>query len=339
GFGNNTQRRMLAQVSGSQEPDIVVFGADGVYIAQNDGNGQFTVLCNGDPCVEDYSPAQGYTDFGNNPRYLSDMTGDGLADIVAFSDDGVIIAVSAQVSFIDPSPGEFAIRRFGPNSGGWTTEAPRIILDVNGDGFDDIVGFGFSQTAYARARPDRDPTLYSNTETYDGLFTQNGGWDTANNIRTSADINGDGLEDVVAYADDSVLVSYARDIDIVPNGALTGPANLQTLSDEFGLNDGWQLPDDQRYLADVNGDGFLDLVGFGPSLESAMGGVSYALNLGDGGDFGVTREWLPEFSFARGYTFRDNPRFMGDVNGDGRSDIIVFDDNTVEVVFALSASE
>lgn len=337
GFDKQVERRLLAQVSGSIEPDIVVFATDGVYIALNDGNGQFSMLCGGNPCVEDYAFDQGYTSFALNPRYLSDMTGDGLADIVAFSDGGVIIAQSAQVTFTDPNPGEFAIRRFGPASGGWTEEAVRILADVNGDGSEDIVGFGFSQTAYARARPDRNPPLFSNTETYNDLLVASRGWRSIQNPRLGVDINGDGLDDVFGYANEGLVVSYARSTDVVPNGGLT--ATLQTLSDDFGFNDGWQFPNAQRHLADVNGDGFLDIVGFGPNPDGGAGGTFYALNPGNGGRFGSTNEWVSDFSLDRGYTYNLTPRFMGDVNGDGNSDIIVFDNSSVEVVFALSASE
>ncbi|MEL7312937.1 MAG: VCBS repeat-containing protein, partial [Pseudomonadota bacterium] len=307
-----------------------------VYIAVNDGSGQFTVLCGGDPCVEDYSPAQGYSDFGNNPRYLSDMTGDGLDDIVAFSDGGVIIAQASGTGFVDPDPGNFAIRRFGPNSGGWTEGAPRVLADVNGDGFEDIIGFGFNQTALARARPDRTPPLFSNTATYDTLFV-GPSWDVDENPRVIVDINNDEQDDVVAFSNNDVLLSLAIDREEAPNGALTPIGSVRTISSQFSINDGWQPLEDPRYFADVDGDGYVDLVGFGSLSPTEPGAVYYSLNPGQGGVFGTIREWVPEFSSNRGFTFDANPRFMGDVDGDGRSDIIVFDDSTVEVVFALTS--
>ncbi|MCH9694901.1 MAG: FG-GAP-like repeat-containing protein [Gammaproteobacteria bacterium] len=331
-FNKASQRRMLANVTGSAEPDIVVFGATGVFIAANDGNGQFTVLCNGNPCVDDYSPGQGYSEFDTYPRYLSDMNADGLDDIVAFASGGVHIGLSTGSGFVDANPGGFAIVRFGPGSGGWDARYPRILADLNNDGYDDIVGFGNTQSAIAIFRPNRTTPVFESTATYNNLMVYDNDWRISKNPRLAVDINNDGRDDVIGFANSNTIVSLAT-----ATGGLTSSASTRTISNQYCFNDGWRVPNDQRYFADVDGDGLLDLVGFGPLQTNGIGGTYYALNNGNGNAFDGVREWLPEFSVRRGFTYNDNPRFMGDVNGDGRSDIIAFDDSAVEVVFALSS--
>ena len=76
-----------------------------------------------------------------------------------------------------------------------------------------------------------------------------------------------------------------------------------------------------RELADFNGDGKADIVGFGGA------GVYVALATGDG-DFGPTSFKLAEFgtdASAGGWSSEDRfPRHLADVNHDGGADIVGF---------------
>ncbi|WP_436074031.1 FG-GAP repeat domain-containing protein, partial [Devosia sp. LjRoot3] len=76
------------------------------------------------------------------PRHLADINGDGNADIVAFGDSSVYVALAnGQGGFISPT---VATYNFTPQSGGWYSNDtyPRFLADINGDSKADTVAFG-----------------------------------------------------------------------------------------------------------------------------------------------------------------------------------------------------
>ncbi|MEO0346240.1 MAG: hypothetical protein AAF229_08265 [Pseudomonadota bacterium] len=323
---NKTQRRReLANVAGNAALDIVEFADDGVRIAVNDGAGNFSVLCPDAPCTADYGVAQGYADFPTFPRYLSDVDRDGRDDIVAFSNNGVKIGRATGSGFVDANPGGFAIEDYGRDRGGWLAANPRILLDVNGDGLDDIAGFGGSVLVVAI---NDGNYRFGDKQNYSSIMTANAGYRIDRHIRTAVDIDADGFDDLVAYANSGVFIKRADGEGELQRGPLSG------VSPQFGFNDGWRLDRDARFQSDVNGDGLPDLVGFGPGIG---GGVIYAINTGDGRAFEGARLWVADYGSTQGYDNTINPRFMGDVDGDGRSDLVAFGNSAVFVTFALSA--
>jgi FG-GAP-like repeat len=85
----------------------------------------------------------------------------------------------------------------------------------------------------------------------------------------------------------------------------------------FGYNAGWRVDRHPRLLVDVNGDGLADVVGFGNA------GVSVALNTGS--SFQEPQLWLANFGYdAGGWRVDRHPRVIGEVNVDGRRDIVGF---------------
>ncbi|WP_237214350.1 hypothetical protein, partial [Falsiroseomonas oryziterrae] len=64
--------------------------------------------------------------------------------IVGFGNDGVLVALNTGAGGFGSA--YFASREFGfgASAGGWSSNDvfPRMMADVNGDGRDDIVGFG-----------------------------------------------------------------------------------------------------------------------------------------------------------------------------------------------------
>jgi len=74
--------------------------------------------------------------------------------------------------------------------------------------------------------------------------------------RILADVNNDGRADFEGFCSSGVWVSVS-----------TGRAfALRTMwINDFNLNAGWRMTDHPRMLADVDGDGKADIIGFGSS--------------------------------------------------------------------------
>jgi murein DD-endopeptidase MepM/ murein hydrolase activator NlpD len=132
-----------------------------------------------------------------------------------------------------------------------------------------------------------------------------GGWDTSRYIRTSADVNGDGSADIVAFGEDGVFVSLSKK---------TTYSNPVVWHDNFAYADGWRVEKHPRMVADVNGDKKTDIVGFGED------GVFVALS--DGTKFGNSIVWSDNFAFNDTWSTESHIRTIADVNGDGKGDIV-----------------
>ncbi|NPC87315.1 VCBS repeat-containing protein, partial [Pyxidicoccus fallax] len=90
---------------------------------------------------------------------------------------------------------------------------------------------------------------------------------------------------------------------------------------------GWRVEKHPRTVADVNGDGRADIVGF------ANDGVYVALSTGTG--FTAGQFWLGEFGYdAGGWRVEKHPRTAADVNRDGRADIVGFANDGVYVALS-----
>ena len=304
----------LANVGGGPEPEIVVFGDDGVLVALNT-SGSFSPP---ELWVDDFGTAAAYN-VEVNPRHLADVNTDGFDDIVAFADDGVHLATSYGIGFDNLGP---VLAGFGANSG-WTRNHPRLLADVNGDDYPDIVGFFATRTI--AAVNDRNGGF----EDADSPFTvdrwsEAQGYDVDKHIRLVTNITGHGdkTADIVAFANGITAANRS-----------TGQrfeATAYALSTEFALDDGWLIDRHPRYLADISGDGIPDIVGFGETR------VLYALNTGENGVFEPHAEWPGAAElFSTGWNGATNPRFAADVNGDGVSDLVGFDVNDVVVEYGL----
>jgi hypothetical protein len=71
---------------------------------------------------------------------MADVNGDGRDDVVGFGNGGVFVSTSTGTGFRTPS---LWVANYGYNAGGWrVAKHPRMMADVNGDGRDDVVGFG-----------------------------------------------------------------------------------------------------------------------------------------------------------------------------------------------------
>jgi hypothetical protein len=248
-----------------------------------------------------------------HPRFLAKLTKSRFADIVGFGDCGVWTALgNGDGSF---QPPKVVIPNFGYQAGGWqVSKHPRFVVDLDNDGCADIVGFGEDGVWTAIANGDgtfQDPTFVLEN------FGYNQGWHGDRHPRFLAVTTKSGFPDIVGFGNAGVYVAFGNG-----DGTFTLPGQpfpVPVIPD-FATNQGWQGPDYPRFLADVNGDGYADIVGFGDR------GVYVVRSHGDGtwdyqpGPLPV----VPDFGHDHGWRADKHPRFVADLTVKGQASIIGF---------------
>jgi phospholipase C len=194
---------------------------------------------------------------------------------------------------------------------GWSAKTyPRMMADITGDGKADVVGFGIDGVWTATANGDG---TFAGPNFVLANFGQKQSWKIENHVRLMADLTGDRKADIIGFGDAGVYTALS-----LGNGAFGQP---RFVVPNFGYNQGWRIDQHPRFAADLTGDGRADLVAFGND------GVWTALSDGAGGFTNV--HWaLAEFGVKNGWGVQ-NPRFAVDLTGDGRADVIGFNNDGV----------
>ncbi|MET0886132.1 MAG: M28 family peptidase, partial [Mycetocola sp.] len=134
----------------------------------------------------------------------------------------------------------------------------------------------------------------------------------------TADLTGDHSADIVGFGDAGVWVS-------LNNGNGTFKPISKVIDNFAYLAGGWRVEKHPRFLADLTGDERSDILGFGDA------GVWVSLNNGNG-TFKPISKVLDNFAYtAGGWRVEKHPRFLADLTGDGRADIVGFGDAGVWV--------
>ncbi len=305
GWDVNRHPRFMADVTGDGRADIVGFGNAGVWVSLNNGGGTFQAP---QMVVGNFAYDAGGWRIDRHPRFMADVTGDGRADIVGFGNAGVWVSLNnGDGTFQAP---QMVVGNFGLDAGGWDVNRhPRFMADVTGDGRADIVGFGNAGVWVSLNNGGgtfQAPQMVVGNFAYDA-----GGWRIDRHPRFMADVTGDGRADIVGFGNAGVWVSLNNG-----DGTFQAP---QMVVGNFGLDaGGWDVNRHPRFMADVTGDGRADIVGFGNA------GVWVSLNNG-GGTFQAPQMVVGNFAYdAGGWRIDRHPRFMADVTGDGRADIVGF---------------
>lgn len=306
--------RHIADVNGDGFSDIVGFGQTNVVVAFGNANGTFAAPVS---TTANFTRASGWTTDNQFHRELADVNGDGRADIVGFFTQGTVVAFGrADGTFSDPITGT---ANFGTNQG-WASQDgyARITGDVNGDGKADIVGFGAAGTLVALGNGDG---TFQTAALAVANFGVQQGWTSDNAFhRTVADVNGDGKDDLVGFGAAGTYVALS-------NGDGTFSAARLNVTD-FGRDQGWSSQNSYaRDVADVNGDGFVDIIGFG------VAGTYVAYGKADG-TLVTPRLDIENFGGNQGWT-SDNiyHRELADLNNDGLPDVVGFGQNGVLASF------
>lgn len=355
GWGDmNVHPRQLADVNGDGRLDIVGFASNGVYVAYGTASGFAAPVHK--LAAFGASPSAGQ--WGNNsqvPRMVVDINGDGLADIVGFASAGVVVSLSTGNGFAPPAQW---VAGYGLLEG-WTDQDafPRTLADVDGDGLLDIVGFATNTVVVALNKR----TSFVKSAAYSKLtgFTKAAGWTSNQQFpRRVIDMNGDGRADIVGFHVNGIYVANSTPGGFVFNGLWSGenwasktdrPSTCLTVTS-------W--PNQSvapRMLADVNGDGLPDIVGFNVLSEvnrnpqprdpllcpfnrqynRYTSQIYVALNSGFsifpraqvGAEFGVAH--FPNGQVAAANNFFNSlynyPKVVADIDFDGHDDILRFD--------------
>jgi hypothetical protein len=151
-------------------------------------------------------------------------------------------------------------------------------------------------------------------------FSINGGW-TSQHLRLMADVNGDRRADIVGFKNDGVYVSTSK-------GNSFNSENKWI--SKFGSNDGWSIDAHPRFAVDVTGDSKADIVGF------AADGVYVAASTG--ASFNDPVRWVQNYGTNNGWGLPSHPRFMADVTGDKKADVVGFANDGVYVSVSTGSS-
>lgn len=263
GFRTDRHPRKFADVNGDGLDDIIAFGNSGIYVALATPYNSFDY-------IGLVSPLYSYnTKFrvSKNPRLLGDIDGNGMADIVGFGDRGIFTSLANGGGLFDYQG--FVLAEFDYNSGWRVNLHERELTKIDSNNTMDIIGFGPNGTYVATSNGDGTFTSLGITL---NQFGYNIGWRTDRHPRLLGDINGDGLDDIVGFADAGIHSATSNgDGTFTDNGLVFNG---------FGYNDGWRVGKHERYLADIDGDGMDDIVGFGPdgvyiAYANGFGGFTF----------------------------------------------------------------
>src|SRR3989339_1722975 len=333
-WSNSYHRRMVGDVNGDGKDDLVGFGWSDVIVAygyvDNDVPGfryPHSAIIN-----KDFLYGQGWN-VQRDYIYLADVNGDGAKDIVGFGEKGVTVALGEKVSDLQTpqfTTPKLYVSNFGTNQGWNKAYHRRMVGDVNGDGKDDLVCFGWSDVIVAYGYVDNNGFgfRYSRSAIVNKDFCYNQDWNTQRDDIYLADVNGDGVKDIVGFGEKGVTVALGKKVSDLQTPQFTTP---QLYISNFGTNQGWNKAYHWRMVGDVNGDGKDDLVCFGWS--DVIVAYGYVDNNGFGFRYPRSAIVNKDFCYAQNWDVEKHPIYLADMNGDGAKDIVGFFNDGVKVAY------
>uniref|UniRef100_UPI0005B89E7B tachylectin-related carbohydrate-binding protein n=1 Tax=Nonomuraea candida TaxID=359159 RepID=UPI0005B89E7B len=231
---------------------------------------------------------------------VSDVTGDGFADLLAYRADGQLLQYDNNILINDGGRPYAGWRAIGE---GWSAFQHVLAADVTGDGFAEAIAVNPEGTMYQYdnnilINPDRKP--------YTTQRAIGQGWQGFKKL-LAADVSGDGAADILG-------ISAENDLWYYPNNSGTNPGGVP-FSGGTKIGEGWDRFT-KILLGDVTGDRHADLLGVEPNghmfLFPNSIGASPTRPFGHNHDIG--QGW-------QGFT----TLIALDVSGDGAADILGID--------------
>jgi VCBS repeat protein len=239
--------------------------------------------------VKTYTPWAGYA-MPNGLWLEGDFSGDKKGDLVHVVNDTDYIHFWRSVG-----DGEFKVSTFRPWRGYAMPNGVWQTADLNGDGKLDIVHI-VADTDYVHTWLSKGDGTFTV-----GTFRPWGGYAMPNGVWRVADINGDGKSD---------LIHIVRQKDYVHTWLSKGDGTFTVGT--FRPWAGYAMPNGIWEVGDLNGDGKADLV----HVVNNTDYVHTWLSRGNGNfTVGTFRPWA-------GYAMPNGVWKTGDLNGDGKTDLI-----------------
>jgi hypothetical protein len=302
----------VADVNGDGKPDLVVTNQ---CTSAEDCSGLVAILLgNGDGT---FQPAQNYSSGGYSAAYVAvgDVNSDGKPDVLIADRCTTINNCSGHVGvLLGNGDGTFQSPVSFGSAGIFATAV--ALADVNGDGKLDMLVL--NECAAASLCDEVSGSLGVLLGNGDGTFQAAQVFDAGGEESVGmsvADVNGDGKLDVLVASRAPVLSD-----DSYVNGAvgvLLGNGDGTFRTAHIYNTMGWAAQ--VVAVADVNGDGKPDVLvanGSASSLDYSSDSVAVMLGCGDG-SFQAAPTYSP------GGTFQAYSAAMADLNGDGKTDLVV----------------
>ncbi|RYZ67992.1 MAG: VCBS repeat-containing protein, partial [Proteobacteria bacterium] len=305
----------IGELNGDGYPDLIL----SINKGDTEATGLWVALGNG----------RGFHDgkfatpkFGKNWNFsedyisLHDVNLDGLSDVVGVDVNGVHVALS-------DGKGSFHVgswKKVEPEENAiWIgKKRPKMFVDVTGDNYPDLITFHDDGVYVSRG----DGQSFSRFEKWSEEFAGSASVaDYADSQRQLADVNGDGLSDLVLFDFEGVRVAL--------NNGKTFTPSVLWLNGLTGKT-GWSERRALRTTLDWNKDGYLDFVG----LDSSKGLVIY---FGNGLAFpsdpsaSASNHAVPGFS---SWQKDRRPLYIGDFDNNGSLDFAALFANGLRLVYA-----
>lgn len=317
----------VGDFNGDNRDDIVLFKRSAytgdaigdVVVALSNGVNAFAL-----PAAPLWNP---FFCIGGETCGVGDFNGDNRDDIIAFAKSAA--GVTQGAVYVSLSNGSSFVNAAGGNT--WhsffcVANETCAVGDFTGDNKDDILTF--LGGGYGGSSEGDVYVATSKGNSFSDSWLWNGYFCLAGETCMTGDFNGDNRHDVVRFLRDTQMDDRRGDVFVaLASGADPG---FLTTAPSGKWQETFCGPNEVCATGDVNGDGLDDAVTFVRNAQTGVAAGDVLVALSTGAGFGAPQKWHDVFCGG------DEICKVGDVNGDGRADILAFVRSVGQVWVALS---